>query len=139
MSSDLFNSYFEAYEKPSSHVFEKSENPQVYDRFIQEYQSDTPKRHILGIVGGNEVYEIKGNRVDLESDLIGITRPNTRGTERKHQLSEKPDSIKRDNPKEKIDINATPVTREEFQMWSYPVVHAPLAFKKESCMPKNKF
>jgi hypothetical protein len=133
------NSYFEAYEKPSSHVFEKKENPQVYDRFIQEYQSDMPKRHMLGLVGGNEVYEIKGNRVDLESDLIGITRANTWATNRKHLPSDTPDSIKRDTPKEKITINATPMKSEEFQMWSYPVVNAPLSFKKESCMPKNKF
>lgn len=133
------NSYFEAYEKPSSHVFEKVENPQTYDRFIQEYQSDKPKRHILGIVGGNETYEIKGNRVDLESDLYGITRANTRATYRKHLPSETPDIIKRDTPKEKISVNATPIEREEFQMWSYPATYAPLPFKKESCTPKNKF
>ena len=138
MSANL-NNYFEAYEKPSSHMFEKSENPQVYDRFIQEYQSDKPKRHQLGLVGGNEVYDIKGSRVDLESDLMGITRANTWGTQRKHLPSETPDSIIRNTPKEKISINATPVPREEFQMWSYPAVHAPLPFKKESCMPKNKF
>jgi hypothetical protein len=133
------NSYFEAYEKPSSHMFEKKENPQVFDRFVEEYQSDTPKRHILGLVSGNDAYEIKGSRVDLESDLMGITRANTWGTARKHLPSETPDSINRDTPKEKISINATPVKREEFQMWSYPAVHAPLAFKVESCMPKNKF
>ena len=133
------NNYFEAYENPSSHMFEKKENPQVYDRFIQEYQSDTPKRHQLGLVGGNDVYDIKGVRVDLESDLMGITRANTWATYRKHLPSETPDSIKRDTPKESISINATPVPREEFQMWSYSAVHAPLPFKKESCMPKNKF
>ena len=133
------NSYFEAYEKPSSHVFEKEENPQNYDRFIQEYQCDKAKRHILGLVGGNEVYEIKGNRVDLESDLYGITRANTWATYRKHLPSENPNMIKRDTPKEKLSVNATPVPREEFQMWSYSAVYAPLPFKKESCTPKNKF
>ena len=64
------NSYFEAYEKPSSHVFEKKENPQVYDQFVSEYEHVKPKRHILGLIGGNDVYDIKGNRVDLESDLM---------------------------------------------------------------------
>ena len=52
------NSYFEAYEKPSSHMFEKKENPQSYDYFVSEYQHVKPKRHILGLVGGNDVYDI---------------------------------------------------------------------------------
>ena len=133
------SSYFEAYEKPSSHVFEKTENLQVYNRSVVEYQHIKPNRHILGLVGGNEVYEIKGNRVDLESDLQGITRPNTWSTERKHLPSKKPNAIKRDNPKNNIQVNANPVPREESQMWSYPVVNAPLTFTRDACMPKNKF
>lgn len=133
------NNYFEAYEKPSSHVFENVENPQVYDRSVDVYQNVKPKRHVLGLVGGNEVYEIKGNRVDLESDLLGITRPNTWGTSREHLPTKNPNTIERKNPKNNIAINATPVQREEYQMWSYPAVFAPLSFKQESCKFKNKF
>ena len=133
------SSYFEAYEKPSSHVFEKTENPQSYDRSVLEFQHVKPKRQILGLVGGNEVYEIKGHRVDLESDLQGITRPNTWGTDRHHLLSKNPDQIKRNNPKNDIVVNGKPIPREEYQMWSYPSVSAPLPFKKEACMPKNKY
>ena len=36
-------------------------------------------------------------------------------------------------------INATPEKREEFQMWSYAAVFAPLSFKKEPCTLKQKF
>lgn len=133
------NSYFEAYEKPSSHVFEKEENQQVYDRYVSEYQHVKPKRHVLGIIGGNEVYEIKGNRVDLESDLMGITRPNTWGNFREHLPAKNPNEIERKNPKNNIQINATPVKREEYQLWSYPAVYAPLSFKKETCTLKQKF
>ena len=133
------NSYFEAYEKPSSHMFEKTENPQVYDRSVVEVVHVKPKRHILGLIGGNEVYEIKGNRVDLESDLLGITRPNTWGTARHHLPSKNPNVIERKNPKNEIQVNGKPVPREEYQMWSYPEVKAPLAFKRETCMAKNKF
>jgi len=133
------NSYFEAYEKPTSHVFEKYENPQVFDRFLSEYQHVKSKRHILGLIGGNEVYEIKGNRVDLESDLLGITRPNTWGTSREHLPTNNPNEIQRKNPKNTISVNATPVTREEYQMWSYPAVFAPLTFNKEPCNLKQKF
>jgi len=133
------NSYFEAYEKPTSHMFEKEENKQHYNYVIEEYQHVTPKRHLLGIVGGNDAYEIKGNRVDLESDLLGITRPFTWGNSREHQPPKNLNSIERKNPKNKITVDTTPIKREEFQMWSYPAVFAPLSFKKESCMPKNKF
>jgi hypothetical protein len=133
------NSYFEAYEKPSSHVFEKKENPQSYEHYVSEYQHVKPKRHILGLIGGNDVYEIKGVRVDLESDLMGITRPNTWGTAREHLPSTNPDTIQRKNPKNTITVNATPIVREEYQMWSYPAAFAPLTFSKESCMAKNKF
>ena len=116
------NSYFEAYEKPISHVFEKQENPQVYDKLVSDYQNDKPKRHILGIIGGNDVYEVKGNRVDLESDLFGITRPFTWSTGRKHLPAKNANSIDRTNPKNNIKIDATPIIREEYQMWAYPAV-----------------
>lgn len=39
----------------------------------------------LGIVGGNEVSQIKGNLVDLENDLRGQTRLNTKCPQRKYQ------------------------------------------------------
>ena len=138
MSPNL-NSYFEAYETPSSHGFEKTENPQVYGRSVVEYQHVKPKRHTLGLVGGNEVYDIKGSRVDLESDLLGITRPNTRGTSREHLPSKTSDVIDRKNPKNSIHIQATPIARQEYQMWSYPGVYAPLPIVKENCTQKNKY
>jgi len=133
------NNYSEAYEIPNLHSFEKKENQQAYDYFVSEYQHVKPKRHTLGIVGGNEVYDINGNRVDLESDLLGITRPFTWGTSRHHLPSKNPDEIARKNPKNEIKVEATPVPRKEYQMWSYSSVFAPLSFKKESCTPKNKF
>ena len=133
------NSYLEAYEKPISSMNEKVENPQVYDRSLVEVQHVKPKRQILGLVGGNEVYNIAGNRVDLESDLQGITRPNTWSTTRKHLPSANPDVIERKNPKNSIRVDGKPVARGEFQMWSYPAVYAPLSVERDTCMPKNKF
>lgn len=133
------NSYFEAYEKPNSHTFEKKENPQNYTYSVSQFEHVKPKRHILGLVGGNEVYNITGNRVDLESDLMGITRPFTWGTERKHLPSENPDEIYRKNPKNTLTVQANPVAREEYQLWSYAEVNAPLAFKKEACNMPHKF
>ena len=133
------NSYFEAYEKPSSHTFEKKENPQNYTYLQCEFEHVKPKRHILGLVGGNEVYNIKGSRVDLESDLLGITRPNTWSTERKHLPTNNQDSIKRENPKNTLGVDAKPVPREEYQLWSYAEVNAPQPFKSEACAMPHKF
>ena len=90
-------------------------------------------------MGGNEVYNISGNRVDLESDLLGITRPFTWSTERKHLPSDKPDEISRKNPKNSVSVNAKPIAREEFQLWSYPEVNAPIPFNKELCTMPHKF
>ena len=133
------NSYSEAYEKPLTNINETAENPQVYDRSAVEVQHIKPKRQILGLVGGNEFYEIAGNSVDLESDLQGITRPNTWGTSRHHLPSKTPDTIVRANPKNDIKVDGKPIRRGEFQMWSYPAVNAPLSVQREACMPKNKF
>ena len=38
------------------------------------YENDSKSRIEFGIVGGNDVSLIKGNMTDLESDLYGITR-----------------------------------------------------------------
>ena len=102
------------------------------------YQNATPKRHILGLVGGNEVYEINGNRVDLESDLQGITRPFTRCANDLHKPGNN-DTIKRSNFKTDLNINATPIARTEYQLWSYASVNAPTSFKPEVCTRPEKF
>ena len=43
----------------------------------KHYQEE-PCRPELGIVGGNSVSIVRGNLVDLETDLRGLTRYNTR-------------------------------------------------------------
>ena len=57
--------------------WEKKEDPQHYDQLTSQLVHPDPKRHILGLVGGNEASLIKGNLVDLESDLRRINIPNT--------------------------------------------------------------
>ena len=120
-------------------MFEKEENKQHYDYVIEEYQHVKPFRHVLGIVGGNDTYDIKGNRADLESDLLGITRPFTWCATRKHLPPKTVNEIHRTNPKNKITVDTTPIKQQEYQLWSYPALYAPMSFKKESCVPKNKF
>ena len=122
------------------HPFEKKENPQGYDQTPFAYVSVEPKRHILGVYGGNEVSGIQGNRADLESDLRGITRPNTWCTDRKHlPPSVRDTEIQRSNPKIDLKINVTPRHMPVYQMWAYPATVAPLPFESRVCKNPEKY
>jgi len=94
---------------------------------------------MLGLVGGNEVSRADGHMADLESDLLGITRPNTWGTDRQHLLQSNVDKISRENPKIHISINATPVSLPAFQQWAYPSVIGPIPLEKLTCVKPEKF
>lgn len=48
-----------------------------HQMYTGKYNNCKPCRIILGQVGGNNVSVTPGNMVDLESDLMGITRPLT--------------------------------------------------------------
>jgi hypothetical protein len=118
---------------------ERTENPQYYEQAVSAYQHKKEGRHILGIVGGNEVSGIAGNRVDLESDLLGITRPITWGNEREHLPPNNGNTIERKNAKYDLNINVKPVHLTTYQMWAYPATFAPVPFKQEACMKPEKF
>jgi len=49
-----------------------------YTLDVNRYYNPTPRRIEQGIVGGNDVSIYKGNLVDLDSELRGITRPATK-------------------------------------------------------------
>jgi hypothetical protein len=117
---------------------ESAENPQAYDESQIYVQHIKEARHILGLVGGNEVSRIVGNQADLESDLRGITRPNSNVTAR-HHLPSKSKLIERKNPKITLTVDATPVPLKEYQQWAYPSVIGPLPLEKESCHRPEKY
>jgi len=129
----------EAYFTPSSAAQERTENPQKYDQLPEFVQHVKERRHILGLVGGNEVSRAAGNAVDLESDLLGITRPNSYSTERHHLPKDESSTITRNNPKLNISINAKAVPLQSFQLWAYPGVVAPLPLEKETCSKPEKY
>jgi hypothetical protein len=133
--------YDEAFNTPAMKTpTEQEENPQSYDFDIHTYQHVKPARHMLGIVGGNEVSGIKGNRVDLESDLMGITRPATRGNSRLHQpLFVDQKTIERKSLKGHMKVNIAPEHQPDYQMWAYPATFAPQPFYKETCDRPEKF
>jgi len=129
----------EAFPAPNSAVLENAENPQKYEQLPEFVRHVKERRHILGLVGGNEVARAAGNSVDLESDLLGITRPNSDSTARHHLLQKDTSRIVRENPKANISIDATPVPLQVFQQWAYPAVLAPVPLEKESCGRPEKY
>jgi hypothetical protein len=114
------------------------ENPQTFQRLVTEVEHPRASRHILGIVGGNEVALARGNTSDLESDLKGITRPNSDCASR-HHLPPTSQIIKRSNPKQEVRIDSTPVPMKASQMWGYPSVIAPEPLYKETCGGPQKY
>jgi hypothetical protein len=120
--------------------WERKENPQSYDQFAFAYVHKNAGRHILGVVGGNEVSLIKGNVVDLESDLRGLNIPNTFCPERKYQPpSFKDGKIQRSNVKIKLDIDTRPVHLPAYQMWAYPAIAGPELLRTDSCGTPERY
>ena len=50
-----------------------------------KYENCNKCRNEFGLLGGANVSHIKGNLVDLENDLRGQTRPNTRCPDKKYK------------------------------------------------------
>jgi hypothetical protein len=118
--------------------WEKYENPQSRDMFAVSEVHTKPMRHMLGMVGGNEVSVIKGNVVDLESDLRGITRVNTFAPWRAYQPPVS-NEIRRSTPKGQVVINTAPRHLPAMQAWAYPTVHAPEPLLQEVCGTPEKY
>lgn len=134
------NNINDAYGPLLSAHWEKSENPQHYDDLTSQFVHPTPKRHILGIVGGNEVSLIKGNMVDLESDLRGINIPNTFAPWRQYQPPQKGEKqIVRNNLKENLKIDVQKNHLPVYQMMAYPAVIAPLPIVNQVCVKPEKY
>jgi hypothetical protein len=119
--------------------WEKKENPQHYDDLTSQYVNPRPQRHILGIVGGNEVSLIKGNMVDLESDLRGINIPNTFAPWRQYQPPQQKKEIVRDNTKISLTIDIQKAHLPAYQMMGYPAVVAPYPIVNEVCVKPEKY
>lgn len=118
--------------------WEKKEDPQHYDYLTSQTINPVPQRHILGIFGGNEVSLIKGNMVDLESDLKGINIPNTFAPWRQYQPPQD-NEIVRDNTKGSVKINVEKAHLPTYQMWAYPAIVGPEPMINEVCVRPEKY
>ena len=130
----------EAYGPLLSSHREKRENPQHYDELKSQEVHPSPHRHVLGLVGGNEVSVIKGNQADLESDLRGINIPNTFCPSRQYQPPHVSDKqIVRENTKVVLNIDVQKHNLPAYQMFAYPSVVGPLPMVNEVCQKPEKY
>ena len=130
----------EAFDSVNSKANERDsyENPQAFHRLVTEAVNPKSARHVLGLVGGNEVSVAWKQMTDLESDLRGTTRPNTWCPLREH-LPPDGSLIIRTNPKQNIVIDSHATDLPAVQAWAYPGVVAPLPLKKETCGAPQKY
>jgi hypothetical protein len=137
--SSGFSSLQEAYQSSSKEPdVNRDINRQSYDMHPAYYVHVKPAQHELGLVGGNEVAGIVGNRVDLESDLLGITRPNSWGVAI-HHLPPTENLISRNNRKGALQVDATPVPLKTYQQWAYPATVGPEPVKQQVCQRPEKY
>jgi hypothetical protein len=114
------------------------ENPQAFHRLKSEAEHPKTARHVLGLVGGNEVSLTKTNWPDVESDLKGITRPNTDCASRKH-LPVSGTLVVRKNPKNTFVMDTSKDHLPSVQMWAYPAVIGPKPLQTEVCVRPEKY
>jgi len=122
------------------HPFEVSENPQSYMQTPFAYVHKEPARHILGLVGGNEVSLPKGNMVDIESDLRRLNLPLTKCPDREYQPPPiKQASINRKTTKGTQIIDVRQRHLPPMQMWPYAATIAPVPMKVTQCGRPEKY
>ena len=122
------------------HPFENSENPQTYVEDVFSYLHKNPTRHMLGLVGGNEVSLPAGNMVDVESDLRRLTIPLTYSPSRQYQPPPGEQShIIRKNVKTNLKIDVRPRHLPSNQMWSYAATFAPIPMNVKQCGRPEKY
>lgn len=122
------------------HPFEKKENPQTYVENVFSYVHKEPARHVLGLIGGNEVSLPAGNMVDVESDLRRLNIPLTYCSAREYQPPpDKQTDIIRKNVKSDLKINVRPRHLPAIQMWSYAPTFAPIPMNVQQCGRPEKY
>lgn len=122
------------------HPFESSENPQTYVETAFAYVHKTPGRHMLGLVGGNEVSLPKGNMVDVESDLRRLNIPLTKCPERQYQAPPpKQTTISRKSVKGSVNIDVRQRHLPSIQMWPYAATFSPIPMKVAQCGTPEKY
>ena len=115
-------------------------NQITYTLDPSKHYQETPTRMELGIVGGNNVSLVKGNLVDMETDLRGLTRYNTRCQLQKNNWIPKNDGkivIPKDGVKNGLVIDTNKLHLPPCQMIRYEPVPLPPG-QNLPCMPPRQ-
>jgi hypothetical protein len=114
-------------------VREQKESVTILDYILSPFRFENPNkcRHTLGLVGGTAVSHIQGNLVDLESELRGQTRYNTKCAARHYHPSEGKDAMIHNDKTAPIDTRR--VHLPACQMFTYRAVPMPPAMELNQC------
>jgi len=118
----------------------------AYTQMPVKFENPNKCRNALGLVGGSEVSNISGNLVDLESDLRGITRVQSKCIARQYQPAcplggpgcpDTPSSFTfRDKSTGEVRaVNTTPRDLPTCQNVTYPGVGTPAPINSGACYP----
>ena len=118
----------------------------AYTQLPVKFENPNKCRNTLGLVGGSEVSNISGNLVDLESDLRGITRVQSKCIARQYQPAcalggpECPDTpptfqFRDKSTGEMRTVNTTPRNLPSCQMNTLPGIGSPSPLNTETCYP----
>lgn len=113
-------------------------NQLTYTLDPTKFYQEKPCRMELGVVGGNNVSLVKGNLVDLETDLRGLTRFNTRCPELKNTWIPNLDGkiqIPGSELKGPVSIDTNKLHLPPCQMIRYEPVNLPPSPDMPSCLP----
>jgi hypothetical protein len=125
---------------------EQSQGMFAYTQTPLKFEHPEKCRNALGLVGGTEVSNISGNMVDLESDLMGITRVQSKCIARQYKPACPlggpgcPDVPPSFTFKDKATgqtriVNTEPHNLPTCQFTTYPGVGAPEKLRTNSCYP----
>lgn len=119
-----------------------------YTQIQSKFEHPHKCRNALGLVGGSEVSNISGNVVDLESELLGITRAQSKCISRQYLPAcplggsgcpDIPEPMKFVNKStgEERTIDTTPLNLPTCQMTTLPGVAYPKPLNVKSCYPQR--
>jgi len=125
---------------------EQSAGMFAYTQLPVKFENPNKCRNALGLVGGSEVSNISGNLVDLESDLLGITRVQSKCIARQYQPAcplggpgcpDTPPSFAfQDKSTGAVrTVNTTPRNLPTCQYTTFPGVGTPATLKSGTCYP----
>ena len=124
---------------------QQSADAYSYVLIPEKWENPNKCRNALGMVGGSEVSHVKGNLIDLESDLRGITRLNSKcnakqyipscplGSDKDCPDYPQPLSYKDKSTGEVRNIDTQPQHLRTCQTWSYPGTPTPRPYGNETC------